>query len=285
VESLTRRIGRGIFYLYPFNKISFTCAHSSADTLERLYSGSVSPSASRGVPERSQGEEPPRSSREGPTTTSSIIGVLSTLSEEIRNLRSSIAELPKLASEQPSTPARSRSSDTYINRNGKRQRLGVNNILNATDYEAESRLEDHGTSSSDILTGKVFEKLVTAYFNHVHPWIPMIHEATFRQKLHQSRGQRPPLILLHAMVVGALRLLDAKEAALQIHCVQQEVERSRRLVILKAADSLSVENLQALIITAFTDVGQTHSSQKICSNLFSLVMASLTGHGRSWDPS
>lgn len=234
--------------------------------------------------ERSQAENPPRSSREDLTTASSIVGVLSTLSEEIRNLRSSIAELPKLASEQSSTPAHSHRSDAYINRNGKRQRLGVN-ILNATDCEVESRLEDHGPGSSDILTGKVFETLVTAYFSHVHHWIPMIHEATFRLKLHQSNGMQPPLILLHAMVVGALRLLDAKEIALQTHCVQQEVERSRRLVILKATDSLSVENLQALIIIAFTDVGQPHNSHNICSNLFSLVMESLTGHGQSWDPS
>lgn len=130
--------------------------------------------------------------------------------------------------------------------------------------ESESGLEDSGRSSQDLFTGQICEKLVTAYFTHVHPWIPMIHEGTFRRKLHQSNRQRPPLILLHAMVFGALRLLDTKEAALQSRCVQYEVERSRRFVILEATDNLSVENLQALVITAFTDVGQTHPSQTIC---------------------
>jgi hypothetical protein len=62
------------------------------------------------------------------------------------------------------------------------------------------------------------------------------------------------LVVLHGMVVSAIRFTHADAHGLSHKDVEALVTKSRNLVVLNAMDSLAVENLQGLIMIAFTDV-------------------------------
>ena len=67
----------------------------------------------------------------------------------------------------------------------------------------------------------------------------------------------PPLVL-HAMLVGALRFVDPTGEFISPDRVEHAVEQSRNKVILAATNGLTVENLQALIILAFSHVSSSN---------------------------
>jgi hypothetical protein len=52
--------------------------------------------------------------------------------------------------------------------------------------------------------------------------------------------------------------LDLDNLAIQQSDIERQVELSRSTVILNALDSLTIENVQALIIVAFTAVSLPH---------------------------
>ena len=56
------------------------------------------------------------------------------------------------------------------------------------------------------------------------------------------------------MVVAAIRFARPEAHGLSAADIESRTTRSRSIVVLTAMDSLSVENLQALIIIAFNDV-------------------------------
>ncbi len=82
----------------------------------------------------------------------------------------------------------------------------------------------------------------------------MLHDTQFRHRLHDPDDFPRLLVVLHAMVVAALRFVDVDRSSLSLHDVERQVDKSRKIVLLNAMDQLSVENLQALIIIAFNDV-------------------------------
>jgi hypothetical protein len=57
------------------------------------------------------------------------------------------------------------------------------------------------------------------------------------------------------MVVCTIRFTQPETHGLGSEQVEVMAKRSRSIVVLKAMDSLAVENLQALIMIAFNDVG------------------------------
>lgn len=115
-------------------------------------------------------------------------------------------------------------------------------------------LEDILEDSSGLPAPELMEGIVTAYFDNIQPWIPILHETRFRARIHDSE-QRPRLvIILHAIVVAAIRLARPEVHGLSVIDVEAQTRKSRSIVVLNAMDNLSVENLQALIIIAFDDV-------------------------------
>lgn len=62
------------------------------------------------------------------------------------------------------------------------------------------------------------------------------------------------MIVIHAIVVAAIRFAHPETHGLSATDVESQTRKSRSIVVLNAMDSLSVENLQALIIIAFDDV-------------------------------
>ena len=119
-------------------------------------------------------------------------------------------------------------------------------------------LEENLDSATPTLPpADVLEHVINMYFDVIQPWIPMLHETQFRRRI-QEQDQLPQLVVvLHAMVVAALRFIDNDQVKLTADEVERWAARSRRFVVLTSMDGLSVENLQALIIVALDDVSNS----------------------------
>ncbi|KAL5318834.1 hypothetical protein ACEPPN_013901 [Leptodophora sp. 'Broadleaf-Isolate-01'] len=112
-----------------------------------------------------------------------------------------------------------------------------------------SDADDDHLPCTNLLQG-----VVSNYFSQVHPWIPMIHEISFRKQFSEQVHQANLEVILHAMIVAALRF-TCGNGKITFKNALETTRTSRDWVILNATKSLSVENLQALTIVAFNDVG------------------------------
>lgn len=154
---------------------------------------------------------------------SPLEAVLSTLAGELQRLN------------QNMTPNREQTQETSAR---KRRR-----------YEPP---EDEEPRRDYDVIDETLDDLVDAYFSHVQPWIPMINMRDFRTRAQSNRDQVK--VVLQAMAVATLRYLEPDGEPLSPEFVKNETCKLRRTVLLDALDGLTVENLQALIIIAFTDV-------------------------------
>ena len=99
----------------------------------------------------------------------------------------------------------------------------------------------------------VLEPILTAYFAHIHPWIPMIHQGRFFQRLLGENEREELLIIIHSMVLAAAKFVPGAARYVRTH--------TRNWVVCTAMDRLSLENLQALIILAFNDFGDGNAQK------------------------
>lgn len=99
------------------------------------------------------------------------------------------------------------------------------------------------------------EAVVEAYFDNIHSWIPLIHKTRFLQALDDSFPGDRVLVILHAMVVAAAKFVPtfATYSASML-------EKQRQWVVFTAMSSLSMENLQALVILAWDDIGNGNAT-------------------------
>ena len=153
-------------------------------------------------------------------------------------------QLPKLITSQinQASPV----SGTSIASPTKRRRL---------DIEDKQDVPNLSTLSGppELPTPERLDSIISAYFLHVHPWIPMIHQGRFRQRLESPDENRKLFVVLHAMTIAASKFLP--DAVMDAgHLV-----RTQTWIVSTALEDILVENLQALIILAFTDV-----SRKVC---------------------
>lgn len=217
--------------------------------------------------QRNGGSSSPRfvadSLTQDPVTTNTELGVsgtaaLSALAMQIENLSSSISVLSQSIVPGLGSPASELdASSSNHKRRSKRQRSDSEETQQPRRENPSSKLAEELDVSSHFLTGTRLRVLLDAYFMNIHPWIPMIHMTTFRRKLQGlDEGADRPLIL-HAMLAATLRTLTTSGERLSGSCIEREVERSRNKVITGATNSLTVENLQALIIVAFMHVSPT----------------------------
>jgi hypothetical protein len=99
----------------------------------------------------------------------------------------------------------------------------------------------------------ILDSILSAYFTHVHPWIPMIHQQRFFQRLAIETEHEQLLIVLHAMALVASKFVPGASMHVNPH--------TRNWVICTAMDRLSMENLQALVILAFNDIGDGNAEK------------------------
>lgn len=148
-------------------------------------------------------------------------------------------ELPKLVNASRDSQSPIFASDERIGGNCKRRRL-ENGEAEVRPLEIDPSPELPG---SDLLGA-----IIAAYFCQVHPWIPMIHQGRFRQRMDEEI-ERPKLnVILHAMVIAASKFVPNAAISADL------VARTRKWIVWTAMDNLALESLQALIILAFTDV-------------------------------
>jgi hypothetical protein len=151
-------------------------------------------------------------------------------------------ELPKFVNAQMK---RSTSHSCQDNERHSKRMRGVCE----TDYVTVKSLEE-----SPILPSlDLLEFIISAYFVHTHPCIPMIHQARFRQRLGDPNNSTTLKVILHAMVVSSSKFVP--DASISPDFIQS----SRKWIVSTAMEVVSLEGLQALIILAFTDVPLTHS--------------------------
>lgn len=203
-----------------------------------------------------------------PAESQNVVGILSLLARELHKLNSknrlnSQAGTPEGAADHAVlSPATSSSSRRHTvdgievvahPHNQPRKRRRVDSCGNP-NIDLAYPLEDLENITTSLPPPDLLEDVINVYFNIIQPWIPILHETQFRRRVHDPEQLPRLVVVLHAMVVAALRYVDSPETRPSAQEVERRALRSRNIVILNAMDQLSVENLQALVILAFNDV-------------------------------
>ncbi|KAI5457551.1 fungal-specific transcription factor domain-containing protein [Mariannaea sp. PMI_226] len=95
----------------------------------------------------------------------------------------------------------------------------------------------------------MLRELITIYFSHIHPWIPILHGPMFETAL-QSSDNQPSEIILQAITAATIKFYPLD------HSTQEWYHsRCHDAVVLACMDRFSVETLQASIILAFNTTG------------------------------
>lgn len=174
---------------------------------------------------------------------------------QIENLNSNISLLSQSITLGSGSPALQLDASSNSERRGKRRRLNSEETQQSRRENSSSAFyEERLDVSTHFLAGPRLEALLDAYFTNVHPWIPMVHMMTFRRKLQGRDEAAEAPLLLYAMLAAVFPLLNVSEGRLSADRIEREVERLKSTVITRATNSITVENLQALIIVAFTHV-------------------------------
>lgn len=126
-----------------------------------------------------------------------------------------------------------------------------------------SALSNFSNRCKDLLPPEDrLQSMIDIYFAQLHPWIPVLHEKSFRQKVADTTyaSQLAPILL--AITSVCLRLdhnttmLDQEKHTWSLEC--------RNAVVLQGMDKFSVENLQALVIIAFDMVRKSQPYMDTC---------------------
>ncbi|KAK4118835.1 hypothetical protein N657DRAFT_583002 [Parathielavia appendiculata] len=133
----------------------------------------------------------------------------------------------------------------------KRRRIGGGEPITT----ASNACKEDAPRPPSLPPAHALDLILEAYFECIHPWIPMIHQSRFRRRLDDPR-ERPKLgVVLYAISLTAARFVASQHVA-----IPQPAEL-RRWVVSAAMDRMSVESLQALIILAFNDIGSGIASK------------------------
>ncbi|SPN99267.1 related to C6 transcription factor [Cephalotrichum gorgonifer] len=212
-----------------------------------------------------------------PTDTQQIIGAFSSLIQELRGLVSSARAPPSQQGSSVSprnlgpvaaTPAPYTSppengytfrDPTHVQSHPRKKRR-VDSCGNP-NIELTGQLEELANDSTNLPPPAFLEEIIDAYFNIIQPWIPILHETYFRRRIDNDEERPELVVLLHAIVVAAARFVDSPGRGITGQEVELWTSRSRRIVKTSAMEALSVENLQALIIIAFNDMGNGDMSK------------------------
>jgi hypothetical protein len=127
------------------------------------------------------------------------------------------------------------------------------------DYESLSEsldISDYADTLSALPSQRLLDAIVDTYFSKIHPWVPLIHEGRFRARLEDAQGRLKYGVVLHALVAITMKHVRFDEYGTSKTEAIRQISRSRNVVMLSGMDSLSVENLQALVLIAFDHVSK-----------------------------
>ncbi|RBA09090.1 hypothetical protein FPRO05_07370 [Fusarium proliferatum] len=173
--------------------------------------------------------------------------VLSTLASELRKLNQNIEPTRKRQYEYD--PYR-KVSELFK----RRRRDAVQEQHQASNQDTtQQQTRQHSLCRIDIIQDHL-EKLVEAHFDNIQPWIPMIIMRGFHDRIQKDTEHRMTIVL-EAMMIASLRYVEINGNPLDNTFINSEVARLRKRVIMDAMEGLTTENLQALIMIAFTEIG------------------------------
>lgn len=188
-----------------------------------------------------------------------VVNLLSTVCLELckfnsRNTRTTIdSSSERIYQHSPGSEGDGSLASPIAHQTRKRRRVDT---CGNPNIELQLPLGDLEATSS-LPAPEVLEEVVDTYFERVHPWIPIIHETRFRRRMHDPDQRGSLVVILHAIVVAAIRFRSSSNSIASQVETESRARRSRSIVVLTAMDNLSVENLQALTIIAFDDVSLT----------------------------
>jgi Fungal specific transcription factor domain len=133
------------------------------------------------------------------------------------------------------------------------------------DDDDDDNDDDEEEVPSSLPSHGILNATIDAFFSSTHHWIPFLHPFRFRRAIGDPHKRAKLEIILHAIVYASMHRLDLEDLNIEQPDVERQVELSRNTVILNALDSLTIENVQALIIVAFTAVS-LHILQSIVAH-------------------
>lgn len=175
------------------------------------------------------------------------------------NLTNSLPQRYTTTRSSPSAPVSPSVSNSQTDLHGqnRRKRTRIDDTAEIsqpnqqTTYQPHPSTEDRG--QGHLLWEQTFLRtLLNAYYNNIHPWIPILQEDQSRIRLLDTQKHQQNLIILHAIFFAAHRFI--RDESLSAIDLMDMAKRSREYVVLHAMDDLTLENLQALIIIVFIDV-------------------------------
>lgn len=153
------------------------------------------------------------------------------------------------------------------------QRFSDKSVTRAADRPAKRQRVDNliGPSQSSLphvdrlsvfsfLNPNTIEDVLQTYFEHVHPWIPLVHETSLRRRFLDTKLRLKLDVLMRAMILVSGRYIQRHESVSDISLANLTTEQARSLIVSTAMDCLSVENLQALVICVLNDVRSFYPS-------------------------
>lgn len=163
-------------------------------------------------------------------------------------------------SETADTTVAQRTSEDALQSQSLAPSLSSNKRMRRNDT-ALIEPDDLADLSASLPPPEILEAVINLYFSLVQPWIPIFHEKRFRRQLKTPDKKYRLEVVLHSMVVAMLKHVDCREVMVDLGDIESICERSRKIVVLTAMDELCVENLQALVIICFEDIGSGRVSR------------------------
>lgn len=182
-----------------------------------------------------------------------MLRILTSLASEIQTLNSNIfTNIPVTSTRRIDETDTSSSRDDRDDSHQPHKRRKVNGNRHDDNNWITEGNDDRelGTLPSEGMLRAVLD----FYFPRFQPWLPLIHEASFRRAIETTDGRLRNEVVLHAMVVACTRHLVPEEHNTTTEQLCRLRKISREHVVQTGMSGLCVENLQALAILAFTDV-------------------------------
>ncbi|KAF5569435.1 fungal specific transcription factor factor, partial [Fusarium pseudoanthophilum] len=179
------------------------------------------------------------------SSSTPLVAVLSTLAGELQKLNENIEPTRKRKYEY----------DPYrkVSELLKRRRRDEVEEQHQSSIEDVTKQQTHRASSCRInIIQDHLDKLIEAHFDNIQPWIPMIIMRGFHDRLQKETDQRMNIVL-EAMMIASLRYVEINDNPLDNVFIDSETSRLRQRVMMDAMEGLKTENLQALIMIAFTE--------------------------------
>lgn len=105
------------------------------------------------------------------------------------------------------------------------------------------------------------DAILDKYFKFIHPWIPVLHPATFLRRVRDPDRPNGVSIVVQAIVAVASDYLygsNDTEVQQERRDMRQYASECRQNVITSAIESNSKESIQALLLVTFDSVRNMH---------------------------